>query len=124
MCITAMAVATARAALSHTGSGRAKRTLTPMTAESTCPPRRFLGWASGLLGAAKSSTAEAAKVLDRAIARSPLNPLNAELMARIRFAESKLPEARAYGEYYLALLPPGDRGRAAYEKWVKTLPAK
>jgi tetratricopeptide (TPR) repeat protein len=69
-------------------------------------------------------TAEAAKVLDRAIARSPLNPLNAELMARIRFAESKLPEARAYGEYYLSLLPPNDRSRAAYEKWVKSLPAK
>jgi tetratricopeptide (TPR) repeat protein len=68
-------------------------------------------------------TAEAAKVLDRAIARSPFNPLNAELMARIRCAESRLPEARAYGEFYLSLLQPNDRNRAPYEKWVKTLPA-
>lgn len=69
-------------------------------------------------------TAEAAKVLDRAIARSPFNPANAELMARIRHAETRLPEARAYGAFYLSLLPPSDRNRAAYEKWVKSLPAK
>ena len=69
-------------------------------------------------------SAEAAKILDRAIARSPFNPANAELMARIRYAESRLPEARAYGEFYLSLLPPGDRNRGPYEKWVKSLPAK
>ncbi len=68
--------------------------------------------------------AEAAKILDRAIARSPFNPANAELMARIRYSESRLPEARAYGEFYLSLLRPGDKNRAAYEKWVKSLPAK
>ncbi|MEI7898710.1 MAG: tetratricopeptide repeat protein [bacterium] len=67
--------------------------------------------------------AEAAKILDRAIARSPFNPANAELMARIRYAETRLPEARAYGEFYLSLLRPGDKNRAAYEKWVKSLPA-
>lgn len=69
-------------------------------------------------------TAEAAKILDRAIARSPFNPANAELMARIRYAESRLPEARAYGEFYLSLLPPGDKNRGPYEKWVRSLPAK
>ena len=68
--------------------------------------------------------AEAAKILDRAIARSPYNPANAELMARIRYEETRLPEARAYGEFYLALLPPGDKNRAAYSKWVKSLPEK
>jgi len=69
-------------------------------------------------------TAEAAKILDRAIARSPYNPANAELMARIRYAESRLPEARAYGEFYLSLLSPDDKNRGPYEKWVKSLPAK
>jgi len=68
--------------------------------------------------------AEAEKILARAIARSPSNPANAELMARIRYAETRLPEARAYGEYYLSLLPPGDKNRAPYEKWVKSLPTK
>ena len=69
-------------------------------------------------------TAEAAKILDRAIARSPFNPAAAELMARIRYEERRLPEARAYGEFYLVLLRPGDKNRAAYEKWVKSLPEK
>jgi tetratricopeptide (TPR) repeat protein len=69
-------------------------------------------------------TAEAVKILDRAIARSPYNPANAELMARIRYTESRLPEARAYGEYYLSLMPAGDRNRAPYEKWVHSLPAQ
>ncbi len=68
--------------------------------------------------------AEAAKILDRAIARSPFSLTYAELMVRIRFAESRLPEARAYGEFYLSLLRPGDKSRDAYEKWVKSLPAK
>lgn len=68
--------------------------------------------------------AEAAKILDRAIARSPFNPANAELMARIRYAETRLPEARVYGEFYLSLLRPDDKNRTAYEKWVKSLPAK
>lgn len=69
-------------------------------------------------------TAEAAKLLDRAIARSPFNPANAELMARIRYAEARLPEARLYGEFYLSLLPPGDKNRGPYEKWVRSLPVK
>jgi tetratricopeptide (TPR) repeat protein len=68
--------------------------------------------------------AEAAKILDRAIARSPYNPANAELMARVRYAETRLPEARAYGEFYLSLLPANDKNRAPYEKWVKALPVK
>ena len=68
---------------------------------------------------------EAEKILDRAIARSPYGPAGAELMARIRYAESRFPEARAYGEFYLSLLRPNDRANnGAYEKWVKALPAK
>lgn len=68
--------------------------------------------------------AEAEKILDRAIARSPFNPLNAELMARIRYAETRLPEARLYGEYYVFLLPPNDKNRVAYSNWLKSLPEK
>ncbi len=68
--------------------------------------------------------AEAAKILDRAIARSPYNPATAELMTRIRYTENRLPEARAYGEFYLSLLRTGDKNSAAYEKWVKSLPVR
>lgn len=67
---------------------------------------------------------EAEKILDRAIARSPYNPASAELMARIRYDEARLPEARVYGEFYLSLLRGDNKNRAAYEKWVKSLPAK
>jgi len=68
---------------------------------------------------------EAEKILDRAIARSPYSPASAELMVRIRHAESRLPEARAYGEFYLSLLR-GDekKNSAAFEAWVKKLPTK
>lgn len=67
---------------------------------------------------------EAAKTLDKAIARSPFNPLSAKLMAKLRYAEGRYPEARLYGEFYLSLIPPKDPGRAAYEKWVNILPKK
>lgn len=67
--------------------------------------------------------AEAAKILDRAIARSPFNAASAELMARIRNAEARQPEARAYGEFYLSLLRPEEKS-PAYEKWVRSLPVK
>lgn len=67
--------------------------------------------------------AEAAKILDRTIARSPFSPATAELMARIRYAEMRLPEARAYGEFYLSLLRPEEKS-PAYEKWVRSLPVK
>lgn len=67
---------------------------------------------------------EAEKILDRAVARSPYNPASAELMARIRYAEARLPEARVYGEFYLSLLRGDNKNRAAYEKWVRSLPAK
>ena len=68
--------------------------------------------------------AEAAKILDRAIARSPYHAANVELMARIRYSEKRLPEARAYGEFYLSLLRAEDKNRAAYETWVRSLPKK
>ncbi len=67
---------------------------------------------------------EAENVLDRAIARSPFTPFGAEMMVRIRHAQNRLAEARAYGEFYLSLLPPDDKTRPAYEKWVNALPSK
>jgi tetratricopeptide (TPR) repeat protein len=65
---------------------------------------------------------EAERILDLAIARSPFTPESADLMARIRHAQGRYAEARAYGQFYLSLLLPEDKGRAAYEKWVNALP--
>ena len=67
---------------------------------------------------------EAEKILDRAISRSPYHPVSADLMARIRYAQKRLPEARAYGEFYLSLPQVKDKNHDAYVKWVKTLPSK
>ena len=67
---------------------------------------------------------EAEQILDRAIARSPYNPASARLMASIRHAQNRLPEARAYGEFYLSLLRADDQERVNYEKWVRALPEK
>lgn len=66
--------------------------------------------------------AEAAAILDRTIARSPGSPQSAELMARICHAQSRLPEAQAYGSYYLSLLPGGGESYDAYKRWVDSLP--
>lgn len=68
--------------------------------------------------------AEAIKTLDKAIARSPFNPVSAKLMAKIRYAEGRYPEARLYGEFYLSMVSAKEPGRADYEKWVKILPKK
>ena len=67
---------------------------------------------------------EAIKTLDKAIARSPFNPVSAKLMARLRYAEGRYSEARLYGEFYLSMIPAKEPGRADYEKWVKILPKK
>ena len=67
---------------------------------------------------------EALKTLDKAIARSPFNPVSAKLMAKLRYAEGSYPEARLYGEFYLSLVSAKEPGRAEYEKWVKMLPKK
>lgn len=67
---------------------------------------------------------EAAKLLDKALARSPYNPASAKLMAQLCHAENRLPEARAYGEFYLSLIPEKDPNRIPYQKWIKALPTK
>lgn len=67
---------------------------------------------------------DAEKILDRAIARSPKNAANADLMVRIRYAETRYAEARAYGEFYLSLWKGSAKDKTAFEKWVKALPAQ
>jgi tetratricopeptide (TPR) repeat protein len=71
-----------------------------------------------------NQTAEGTKILDKAIARSPFNPASAKLMATIKYAEGHYPEARLYGEFYLALAPLTETGRKEYQKWVQMLPRK
>jgi len=66
--------------------------------------------------------AEAVKLLNRAIARSPFNPESARLMAQAAYAEVRISEARAYGEFYLSLVAADDPNRAAFERWVMSLP--
>lgn len=65
---------------------------------------------------------EAASILDRAIARNPHYASWYDLMTRLLHEQAKYTEARKYGEYYLSMLDSHDKGRAAYEKWVKGLP--
>lgn len=67
---------------------------------------------------------EAAKILDGAIARNPRNAASAELMVKIRHAEGRHGEARAYGEYYLSLLPADAKGRDVYAAWLSDLPVE
>jgi len=68
--------------------------------------------------------AEGTKILDKAIARSPFNPTSAKLMATIKYAEGHYPEARLYGDFYLALAPATEPGRKEYQKWLQMLPKK
>lgn len=65
---------------------------------------------------------EATAILNKAIARNPNYASWYDLMTRVLHEQAKYVEARKYGEYYLTLLEAGDKGRAAYEKWVKGLP--
>ena len=68
--------------------------------------------------------AEASRLLTKGISRSPYNPDTTRLMAQAASAEYKIPEAIAYGEFYLSLIPKNSPDRAAFEKWVQTLKRK
>jgi len=66
--------------------------------------------------------AEAGRIAGRLIARLTSYAPAYELMTRIRYAENHLPEARAYGELYVAAAKPGpDRDR--YAAWLETIPS-
>jgi len=64
----------------------------------------------------------AARLLDKAIARNPRYSSYYDLMTRILYEQTRFPEAREYGYFYLSLLKTNDKGRAEYEKWVRALP--
>ena len=68
--------------------------------------------------------AEASRLLTKAIARSPYNAESARLMAQAAHADANIPEAIAYGEYYLSLVPEKALGREPFEKWVQQLKKK
>ena len=68
--------------------------------------------------------ADASKILIKAIARSPYNAASMRLMAQACHAQARIPEARAYGEFYLSLVPANEPGRAQYESWVRSLKQK
>ena len=66
--------------------------------------------------------AEAAKILSKAIARSPYNPASLKLMAQTAHAQARVPEAIAYGEFYLSILQDNKLDRdAPFERWVRDL---
>ncbi len=66
---------------------------------------------------------EAARLLHRAAARWPERDGFFALLVTLRSAEGNLAGARAYGEYYLQIAPPGEQ-RNRYENWLEKLPAE
>jgi len=66
--------------------------------------------------------AQAAHLVDHIIAGTPRYAPAYELMTRIRYAESRYPETRLYGEMYVLLTPEG-KARKQYAEWVRTIPA-
>jgi len=64
---------------------------------------------------------DATTLLDRAIARNAFYSSYYDLMTRVLYEQSRYAEAKKYGEFYLTLLDPGDKDRAAYAQWVKAL---
>lgn len=64
---------------------------------------------------------EAARLLHRAAAQWPERDGFFALLITLRSAEGNLAGARAYGEYYLQIAPPGEQ-RSSYERWLKALP--
>ena len=65
--------------------------------------------------------ADAATLLHRAAARWPKRDNFFALLTSLRSTEGNLAGARAYGEYYLLIAPPGEQ-RRKYEIWLKSLP--
>ncbi len=65
----------------------------------------------------------ASQTLDQTLVRWPSYAPAYELMARIRYAQQRPAEARAYGEYYVQLAPPG-ASRDRFAQWVRTLPER
>ena len=64
---------------------------------------------------------DATMILDKAIARNAHYSSYYDFMTRVLYQQSRYAEAKKYGEFYLSMLEPGDKDRAAYERWVKAL---
>jgi tetratricopeptide (TPR) repeat protein len=88
------------------------------------PDNQDCYYQSAVLSIQLNQLADATKILDKAIARSPFNPSSAKLMTTIKYMEGRFPEAKLYGEFYLSVAPPTELGRKEYEKWVRMLPKK
>jgi tetratricopeptide (TPR) repeat protein len=65
--------------------------------------------------------AEAGRLADKLLASWPSHAPSYALMASIRSAEGRPLDARAYGEYYVMVLPAGAQ-RDRYTAWLNTLP--
>jgi len=65
---------------------------------------------------------EAARLLHAAAAKWPGRSGFFALLITLRSAEGNLAGARAYGEHYLLIAPPGEQ-RARYERWLSAIPA-
>ena len=63
--------------------------------------------------------ADAANYLRPLLVAQPRNRFIADLMMRILTAQRKLPDARVWGEFYLAL---DASAPDSYRKWVQSLP--
>lgn len=60
-CIATIDIATANGAVNQIISGKNLATVTPIIADTTCPPTKFLGCAKGLCMAPYTNTADAPK---------------------------------------------------------------
>jgi len=63
---------------------------------------------------------DAEAILNKAIARSPFSPETLKQIASLYHLQQKIPEARAYGNFYLSLLKSGSKDET-FEKWLKSL---
>ena len=63
---------------------------------------------------------EAEAILNTAIARSPFSPETLKQISSLYHLQKKIPEARAYGNFYLSLLKSGSKDET-FEKWLKSL---
>jgi tetratricopeptide (TPR) repeat protein len=88
------------------------------------PDNQDCYYQAAVLSIQMNQYADATKILDKAIARSPFIPSSAKLMTTISYAEGQFVTARLYGEFYVALAPATEPGKKEYEKWVRSLPKK
>ncbi|NLL83257.1 MAG: tetratricopeptide repeat protein [Lentisphaerae bacterium] len=103
-------------------SRRKSEALTAFTLTTELNPNHADAYYQGAFTALElGKLPEAATLLHRAAARWPERDSFFALLISLRSAEKNLAGARAYGEYYLEVAPPGEQ-RRKYENWLKSLP--